>query len=143
VAGWHITGESYFDINESVLSLCCFVHEEAAVLWSERILRCMACGKFGKVVGARARAGCTCAEDGGRKGAELFIYLVLCFSGLGGFQEERGAHKAWADSKMIRSVEYIMLGRIDLDNHALVLFTLEFPTEIFKSDLHVTSLFHP
>ena len=29
------------------------------------------------------------------------------------------------------------LRRIDLDNHALVLFTLEFPTEIFKSDLHV------
>ncbi len=35
------------------------------------------------------------------------------------------------------------LRRIDLDNHALVLFTLEFPTEIFKPDLHFTPLFHP
>jgi hypothetical protein len=35
------------------------------------------------------------------------------------------------------------LRRIDLDNHALVLFTLEFPTEIFKSDLHVPPLSHP
>jgi hypothetical protein len=35
------------------------------------------------------------------------------------------------------------LRRIDLDNHALVLFTVEFPTEIFKSDLHFPPLFHP
>ncbi len=35
------------------------------------------------------------------------------------------------------------LRRIDLDNHGLVLFTLEFPTEIFKSDLHVPPLSHP
>ncbi len=35
------------------------------------------------------------------------------------------------------------LRHIALDSHALVLFTLEFPTEIFKSDLHFPPLFHP
>ncbi len=35
------------------------------------------------------------------------------------------------------------LQHIALDSHALVLFTLEFPTEIFKSELHFPPLFHP
>ena len=49
------------------------------------------------VVDARARARCTCNEEGGRKGTRCVC--ILCCMSLG-----------WADSK--RSVEYIWLERI-------------------------------
>ena len=55
------------------------------------------------VVNTRTRVGCTCAEEVGRKRAELCMYFVLYFSRLGRFQEESSVD--WADSKS--SVQYI------------------------------------
>jgi hypothetical protein len=65
------------------------------------------------MLGDRARAGCTCAEEGGRKGVELCIYFVLYFSRLGGFQEESSVD--WADSKSSVDGSYTLdLLHIDL-----------------------------
>ena len=41
------------------------------------------------VVDARARGGCTCAEEGCRKGAQLVIYFVLYVCRLGGVSQDQ------------------------------------------------------
>ena len=66
-------------------------HEDAGVLWSGRIPGASAVHGWWQgrtVVGARARGRCTCAEEGGRNGAQLCVYIVLYFCRMGGFQAE-------------------------------------------------------
>jgi hypothetical protein len=68
------------------------VHEDTSVLWTGQIPGTSVVHgwwQVRRVVGARARARCTCAEEGDRKGAELCMYFVLYFSRLDGFKESK------------------------------------------------------
>ena len=58
------------------------MHAGVAGLWTERILGEIAVHGVWQsrlVAGARARARCTCAEEGGRKGARC-VCILCCIS---------------------------------------------------------------